>query len=303
MNNRILITGANGFLGKAFLKSTTALAAEVLPLGGRLRASKGAPCLDITDKASIRAVLREFRPTHVLNFAARGVTRDQSTMLDLLAVNTVGALNILEGLIEEGLSPHTFFFGTAYEYADSKQRLDEKSTLDPKSPYAISKTTLYYTIKQYQSIVPLTFLRLFNIFGIGEPADRLIPFIVRKSIANEDISLTNGEQLRDFMFIDDLILILDRLIAKPVPGQSGFLTLNVGTGKGISLKSFIGHVSNALQRRKLVPELKFGALPYRLQDPMCCVADNTKLLSLFGDIAFTDLQVAVEKTVEAIYDC
>ncbi|WP_377157424.1 NAD-dependent epimerase/dehydratase family protein [Roseateles sp. UC29_93] len=301
MTQRILLTGGNGFLGRAFLNSA-APGMEIIALGGRRHAQAQGLTVDLRDKESVRAAVREVRPTHVLNFASLGVTRDESTLSELLAVNAVGALHLVDALVEEGLAARTFLFGTAYEYADSTRRLDESAPLDPKSPYAISKTTLYYSLKQYGDALPLTFLRLFNIFGPGEPAERLIPFIARKARAGEEIPLTGGEQLRDFMFVPDLIALLHRLVATPAVEGSGLRTLNVGTGEGISLKSFIGYAAAALERLGLAPTLKFGALPYRAQDPMRCVADNDRLRALLGDLPFTDLQTAVEKTVLALHE-
>lgn len=299
MTQRILLTGGNGFLGRAFVDAAPP-GTEIIALSGRRHAPDQGLTVDLRDKASVRAAVREVRPTHVLNFASLGVTRDQSTLSELLAVNTVGALHLVDALVEEGLAAQTFLFGTAYEYADSTRQLDESAPLDPKSPYAISKTTLHYSLKQYGDTLPLTFLRLFNIFGPGEPAERLIPFIARKARAGEEIPLTGGEQLRDFMFVPDLLAVLHRLVATPAAPE--LRTLNVGTGQGISLRSFIGYVAAALEQLGLAPALKFGALPYRAQDPMRCVADNARLRALLGDLPFTDLQTAVEKTVLALHE-
>jgi len=301
MTRRLLLTGANGFLGRAFLDAA-APGTEIVALGGRRSASVPGLTVDLRDRDSVRAAVREVRPTHVLNFASLGVTRDQSTLSDLLAVNTVGALHLVDALVEEGLAAQTFLFGTAYEYADSMQRLGESAPLEPKSPYAISKTTLFHSLKQYGDALPLTFLRLFNVFGPGEPAERLIPFIARKARAGEEIPLTGGEQLRDFMFVPDLIALLHRLVDTPADVASGLRTLNIGTGEGISLKSFIGYAVAALERQGLAPKLRFGALPYRTHDPMRCVADNALLRTLLGELTFTDLQTAVDKTVLALHE-
>lgn len=298
MRQRILITGCKGFLGRSFLRSFHPGSAEVVAL----EHAGCADCagIDLTDRDGVRAVLRELRPSHILNFASRGVTRDASTLADLLAVNTLGALHLVEGLIAEGLTAHTICFGTAYEYADTARPLNEAAPLAPQSPYAISKTTLSYALQQYAGAAPLTLLRLFNVFGMGEPAERLIPFIASKARTNEPIPLTGGEQLRDFMFVNDLVAILSRLLALPDWERPGLRTLNVGTGQGISLKDFIGHVAIALRARGLMPRLAFGDLPYRAQDPMRCVADNTALLTLLGGFSFTDLQTAVNCTVASL---
>ncbi len=305
MTDRILVTGGTGFLGRAFCSAVQRPDVEVIALGGRnATAQFNGPGMDITDRASVRSLLRELRPTHVLNLASRGVTRDGSTLQELLAVNTIGALNIVEGLMEEGLTPQTFMMGTAYEYQDTDKRIDEDHVLAPQSPYAISKTTLYYALGQYADAAPLTFLRLFNVFGPGEPADRLIPFIAAKAMAGEPIPLTGGEQQRDFMFIDDLIGILWRLMPSETvdaSGRRGLRTINIGTGLGTTLRHFIEIVAAHLKRLGLEPQLDFGALPYRAQDPMRCVCNSTRMVSEIGLFPFTDLNVAIGKTVEALH--
>lgn len=299
------MVGSSGFLGRAFCKAAQRPGTEVIALGGRhAGAQPDALCLDVTNRASVRALLRELKPTHVMNLASRGVTRDSSTLEQLLAVNTIGALNIVEGLIEEGLTPHAYLFGTAYEYQDTDQRIAEWHPLAPQSPYAISKTTLHYALRQYAGAAPLTFLRLFNIFGPGEPADRLIPFIARKAKAGEPIPLTRGEQQRDFMFIDDLIAVILRLLAPQAASSAGeqcLRTLNIGTGQGISLRDFVEIVAAQLRRLGLDPRPDFGALPYRAQDPMRCVCDNSAMIGAIGEFPFTDLTVAIGKTVEALH--
>jgi nucleoside-diphosphate-sugar epimerase len=146
MTNRLLLTGANGFLGRAFIRAA-APGMEIVTVSGCRQPVADGLVLDLRDKDSVRAVIREIRPTHVVNFASLGVTRDTSSLQDLLAVNTSGALNLVEALTEECLPAHTLLFGTAYEYADSRERLDESARLEPQSPYAISKTTLHFALR------------------------------------------------------------------------------------------------------------------------------------------------------------
>jgi nucleoside-diphosphate-sugar epimerase len=305
MAARIVVTGSNGFIGQAFCKAARQAGLDIIALENRQDgAQTDGLRLDITDRASVRSLLRDLRPSHVLNFASRGVTRDQSTLAELLAVNTIGALNIVESLIEEGLAAHTFMFGTAYEYEDTNRRIDEQHRLAPQSGYAIPKTTLHYALRQYAAGAPLTFLRLFNVFGPGEPADRLIPFIARKAIAGESIPLTLGEQQRDFMFIDDLMAIVLRLLAPNdahAPTTRGLRTFNIGTGHCTPLREFIEIVASRLSLLGLEPRLAFGALPYRAQDPMRCVCDNTALLGEIGAFPFIDLNDAIDRTVEALH--
>ncbi|HRH76393.1 MAG TPA: NAD-dependent epimerase/dehydratase family protein [Cellvibrionaceae bacterium] len=307
MKIRLLVTGAGGFLGRSLAKYLPPdfegifLCSHGTNQGGHGNKDGIQIKLDLRDRASIGAVVREVKPTHVLNFASLGVTRDNSSLSELLAVNTVGALNIVDALNSEGVNAHIFQFGTAYEYADADMPLNEDSPLEPKSPYAISKTTLYYALKQYGAATPITFLRLFNVFGSGEPSERLIPFLVRKSLAGEEIPLTLGEQQRDFLYIKDLVSIIYRLVSLSTPVNQGLQVINIGTGQGIRLREFVNHVAKALNKYGISPKLNFGALPYREQDPMRCIADNSKLISLIGELSLTNLQVAVDYTVRDLY--
>ena len=93
------------------------------------------------------------------------------------------------------------------------------------------------------------------------------------------------------------------MVSLPSPDQAGFNTFNIGTGEGVSIKLFIGLVAESLLlRRGLKVKLNFGDLPYRLQDPMNCVADNTKILDLLGGFPFTHLQTAIDNMIQGLYE-
>lgn len=299
---RLMVTGADGFLGRTFCNLLADSSEfELFALSrNKLDGSAKSYAVDLTQPSDLNAVVRDIKPTHVMNFASRGVTRDQSTLSDLLSVNVVGAQNLLHSLSLVGCVPKVTMLGTAYEYEESDEPIDEGHTLRPKSPYAISKTTLSYVLEQYSETFPIDYLRLFNIYGPGEPKERLIPYLVEKARANESVALTAGEQLRDFMFVGDLVKILKDLLDAPLPELGKVRVLNVGTGRANSVKEFVETVASVLRDYGVEVKLELGAIPYRQADPMRCVANNKKLVSIIGAPSITNLRTGIELTLKGL---
>jgi len=298
---RLMVTGGEGFLGRAFCDFLAAEDFDLFVLGRRVSSGTSKNyAVDLTRPLDVNAVVRDIKPTHVVNFASKGVTRDQSSLADLLSVNVIGAQNLLHALSAAACTPKVTMFGTAYEYKQSDSPIDEKHVLSPKSPYAISKATLSYVLAQYSNRFPIDYLRLFNIYGPGEPKERLIPYLVEKAHANETVALTAGEQLRDFMFVGDLMKILRDLLSAPAPQLGQLRVINVGTGRANSVRNFVEIAASVLQENGLPVKLDLGAIPYRLEDPMRCVADNSRLMSIIGKPSITDLRAGVELTIKEL---
>lgn len=298
---KILVTGASGFLGKKIVASSINRGIEVHALGRTSAAEKMQfHKADVCDRNAVLQIMRDVQPTHVLNLASKGGTRDGSTLLDLLTVNTVGTDNMLFAASQLSAKPHVFILGTAYEYETSMAPLSEDAHLNPKSPYAISKTASAYCMTQYADVLPMQYLRLFNIYGPGDRSARIIPYIVDCAQKSKAIELTGCEQLRDFMFIDDLVEILFRLFTRQEHPPAGLNTLNVGTGIQIKLKELVHAVVSNLESRGIATQVIFGAIPYRKEDPMMCVANNTKLLEMIGEFVFSSLENGVRKTLDEL---
>lgn len=298
----ILVTGASGFIGTKIINHClTKNEKKVVGIGRKeIRTDIEWYRADITDRKKITEIFHAVKPTHILHLASKGVTRDESTLKDLLLNNTVGTDNILFAASSLHEKPNVIILGTAYEYESSNIPLKENSTLQPKSPYAISKTASAYCIEKYKGKLIAHYLRLFNIYGPGEPSDRLIPYIVDCAIKGKEIKLTGCLQLRDFMYIDDLVNILYAFLTKPLVAAKESQVFNVGTGNAVQLKDLVLKIKSNLELRGIRSNIAFDALPYRADDPMTCVANNTKLLNALGGFNFTEVNEGIEKTLDCL---
>jgi nucleoside-diphosphate-sugar epimerase len=296
----LLITGAAGFLGSKLLASYIGVGITPHVIGRReVHGANSFRNIDVLDARALTEALTEIQPSHILHLASKGVTRDQSSLADLLLSNTVGTDNVLSAAASLRQRPQVFLLGTAYEYASSKNPLREDSLLQPGSAYAISKTASAHCMFKYRDELSMHYLRLFNVYGPGEPKERLIPYIVEAAKAGQQITLTGCEQIRDFMFIDDLVAAIAAVVEKSSKGP-GVRFLNVGTGRPTTLKELVVRTDQQLKSRGIEAKITFAALPYRKDDPMVCVADNTELTSVLGPTHFRGLDQGIPATVDSL---
>jgi nucleoside-diphosphate-sugar epimerase len=296
---KIVVTGGSGFIGKNFLGECALNGIEAHQIG-RNASCKSTPFYngDLRERKLVIDIIKNIQPTHIFHFASKGVTRGKFSLQDLIETNVFGTDNILFASSQLKQKPYIFVFGSSYEYEASDFPVNEQAKLNPMSLYALSKTTSYYAMRQYQDLLSINYLRLFNIYGPGEPAERIIPYVLKSIKEKTLIKLTACEQIRDFMFVNDLIRILFRLASLDDLKNPGLKVLNVGTGIKIKLKELIALIFNQCAFKNFDDLVKFGALPYRSEDPMTSVADNKKLLATINGFNFTSLKHGLEQTIE-----
>ena len=120
--------------------------------------------------------------------------------------------------------------------------------------------------------------RIFGAYGPGEPAGRLIPALIERLGRGEPIALSDGEQRRDFVHVDDICqaLIGLAMIEKAPPA----FVVNIGTGVAVSIRFASERIARALGANSDL--LRFGATPRRATDEALLEADTAQLIALLG---------------------
>lgn len=262
---KLLITGGLGFQGSHladyFLKrghQVTVLNTLSERARSALELLEKKPAViwgSVTDWELVRKSVREHDV--VLHLAAY-VNVDESLKNPRLCfeVNIGGTVNVLEAVKEFG--SRLIYASTCEVYGAAPGRLaiDEKTELKPHSPYASSKAAAdricFSYFKSYG--LNVTVVRPFNIFGPRQKEGEfgaLIPILVRRGLNKENIVVFgDGQQTRDYMYIDDLVHAYDLIFnAKKTAGE----VYNFGTGKETSVKEIARYIAK-----------KFGvAIEYR----------------------------------------
>ena len=170
-------------------------------------------------------------------------------------------------------------FGSGEEYGNIESPFTEIMKEEPVSPYAIAKllttNTALMLYKNYN--YPICIVRPSNLFGKYQTKDKFIPYILEKLKNNEEILTTFGEQKRDFIYIEDFIDIIQKLLEKSslIRGE----VINVGSGTSISLKDIILYLKEKLNSTS---EIKFGAIPYRENEMMNFCLNISKLENILN---------------------
>src|SRR5262249_38827097 len=116
-------------------------------------------------------------------------------------------------------------------------------------------------------------LRIFSPYGPLEDSKRILPQLIEAGLTGRRLALTEGGQVRDFVFVEDVAeAFVNAALCPSLPQPQAIY--NVCTGAGHSLRDVAEHVARVLARPL---DLDWGALPYRPDEMMYLVGDNQKI--------------------------
>lgn len=151
--------------------------------------------------------------------------------------------------------------GTCFEYDLGAGRLSVQTPLRPLTLYAASKAATFLALSHYlpQQGVEFAWCRLFYLYGEGEDARRLVPYLRGKLSAGEPAELSSGTQVRDYLDVREAA----RMIADSALG-AGQGPVNICSGEPVTIRALAERIADEYGRRDL---LRFGARPDNLTDP------------------------------------
>jgi nucleoside-diphosphate-sugar epimerase len=220
-------------------------------------------------------------------------------LAEMLHSNVLGTDNLLSAVKSLQPPPHVVIAGSGYEYAPQSIPLTEDDPVFPASPYGVSKAAGTFCAGEYSAQIPITVLRIFNVYGPGEQLPRLLPYIVKNAKLGNRVELTPCEQMRDFLYVRDVASVFWRAL-ECAPQNRGLRILNVGSGSARPLKDFVCIAVRVLEKKGIRAQLEFGARPYRVGEPMFYVANTSRLEKVLGCIPETPLEVGIAETVASI---
>jgi len=296
---KVLVTGGAGYIGSVVTEYLLKGGHEVivgddLSTGHRDAVDKRSHFmeLDLLDRQSVREVLSEGIEA-VCHFAAFSlVSESMRDPVKYYRNNISGAVNLVEGMREEGVR-YMVFSSTAAVYGEPEEiPITEQAALSPVNPYGNTKLAIEKLLVDSDSAygIKSIFLRYFNAAGATEkhgedhrPESHLIPIIldaaegIRDEIVvfGDDYPTEDGTCIRDFIHVKDLatahVLALEKL---PKGGNGAF---NLGNGKGFSVLEVIDTASSVTGRK--VP---FRIGKRREGDPAVLVASSEKAGRVLG---------------------
>lgn len=285
---RILVTGASGFVGQHCLRPLAAAFGEVIALSRQARQSESGILWKQFDLLGENPaeIIDDVRPTHLLHLAWEATP---GSYLDspLNAAWLRSSKELLRAFAEAG-GQRAVVAGSCAEYDWSGGTCREGLTpLASESPYAEAKNELFAWINSEVN-TSFAWARLFFVFGPGEPAGRLIPYIWRTLIADGQATLSAGEQRRDYVYVKDVANALTDLAISGLEGA-----INIGSGEAQQIRAIVKAVQHAANRGSV----SFGTTPDRY--PLV-VADVDRLVVELGYAHQFTFDQALSETLMSI---
>ena len=300
---RVLVTGATGFIGSHLARRLVAEGAEVSVF---MRATSDRCLLadvldrvqvhevDICDEDAVRMTMAHICPEVVFHLAAIGMSEPFVSPPVAVRVNVQGTLHLLEAARQCGVTRFVHS-GTAYEYGDAaNEDASNKEVLDPVNTYAASKAAARAFVRLYTRVygLPTVNMRLFAVYGPGQPPKTLVALAVCAALEDRDFPMTPGEQMRDFVFVGDVVK--GYLRAAVTAGVEG-VSIDLGTGRAWTIREVVMKLFQIAGSRA---KPLVGALPYRPSETMKQVADPHVARELLGWQATTSLEDGLRQTVD-----
>lgn len=121
-------------------------------------------------------------------------------------------------------------------------------------------------------------MRLEHVYGGGDKPQKFVSDLISRLVRHEPlIKLTPGDQIRDFIHVSDVVRAYICVIKHEEKISAGMTEYEVGTGLGISLRSFVETAKKIIDSKST---LLFGALSHRTNEIMCSIADTSQLEEL-----------------------
>lgn len=288
MNKKILVTGATGLIGKEVIAPLKELGYEIFVLTiDENNAEKNVNYINcnLFDENSLKLAIEKIKPTHLLNFA--WATTGDYLLSEINFEFVKAGLNLIK-LFKKYGGKRAVFVGTCFEYQFKDEKIKETDPLNPTTLYAKSKNSLHELAKEYCKLNNISFGygRIFYVYGRKENEKRLSAHIIKSLRENKEVTIINGDFVRDYMYAKDIAGAFAKFVDSNVED-----TVNICTGKGISLKDFALTIAKKLNKENLV-NIKYEAL----DQPMSIVGDNSRLINEVG----YNLKYSFEKAIDEI---
>lgn len=276
---KIVLTGATGFLGSHLLKGLLYNTDNEIVVLKRSHSAIDRIASELAnnrviyydvDVCDLESVFRD-NDISVIIHCATNYGRSDESCLSVLESNLMFPIGLLELAVKYGVRG---FINTDSYF--NKPNFSYPYLLN----YSLSKKSLLLWLKYFSNKIQIVNLVLEHIYGEYDNSDKFVFYLIDKIVTKQEpfIDLTFGEQKRDFIYVEDVVSAYLMVLEHIKKHKFTYKSFDVGTGKSIKVKDFVEKIK---ELSKSTTKLNYGALAYRESEIMDSVAD-IKPLTVLG---------------------
>lgn len=296
---KILITGAAGFIGRQlsnYLENKGVPTVDIDDLSVTPRISPKKKLINIKVQNIDSSFLNKHSIETIIHLAAKKSVDESFYNLSNSVENYEMTLKLLSETLKSDVK--RFYNASTCEiFGYQKKKLKEISAFFPHSPYAVTKVAnelLCNLFMMQKRSLKITSLIFFNTYGPSEGIDAVIPKFINTIINGGKIKVEgDGCQRRDFTFIDDTI----EAIFKIITSKKYFRSINIGSGKDISINQLIKIL------KQCFPKMKLIYVPGRVNEIKKFVANTAILNKFYNFIPKYNINLGLKKTINSFIKC
>ena len=249
--DHILVVGGTGFIGTHIVKEAlvrglkvTIISKSHKPFSDRIKDVEYLS-VDISQQDNLCNQLKDKTFQYVINLGGYVDHSNYSSGGDMVFnVHFNGTKNLINNINKDSLKSF-IQIGSSDEYGSLEAPQDESMKEMPISPYSFAKMSATNLLKMLHIThqFPAVILRFFLVYGPGQEENRFLPQIINGCLNNRDFPVSDGNQLRDFCYIDDAIsAILISFSNSKINGE----VINIASGNAISIREVITMVQEKI---------------------------------------------------------
>ncbi len=232
--NSVLITGADGFLGRHIVRDLTSRGFNVLAK----RRADG----DVSQSSTWQTFPAANYLIHLAGSTFVPASWEEpSAFVQANSISTSYALDFCRSN-----NARMIFLSTYLYAANANLPIKETDAIDPANPYALSKLFGEQLCSFYAKHfgVELVILRPFNVYGAGQSPRFLVPSIISQAKKGDEIRVLDSRPARDYLFIEDLLEAVNLSLTSKLK----FGIFNIGTGVASSVEDLIQTLGQVIGR-------------------------------------------------------
>lgn len=291
---KVLVTGARGFIGRYTLKTLIEHGFEVHAVTSKTQPSVNSiwrwHVANLLDLTQIKGLVQTVQPTHLLHFAWQAVpgkywTSEENFFWVQASLELLKQFQFFGG-------QRVVMTGTCAEYDWSYGYCSESITpKNPASAYGVCKHTMQEMLRAYSEVTRLSSAwgRIFFLYGSYEHPNRLVPSVICSLLRGEAARCSHGNQLRDFLYVQDVADAFVALLESNVTGA-----VNIASGQPVAIKDVVYKIAEKISRPDLI---ELGVMSVAAKEPPLLVADVSRLVNEVGWLPKYNLDIGLEQTI------